>query len=375
MLRVGLTGGIACGKSRCVRRLAAAGLPTLDLDRVAHELDGAGAARPHDDVVAAFGARDPRRRTGAIDRRALGAIVFADPAARAAPERASCIRACAPRRPAAPAARRRSGGRRARHRRRPARRGGDAPALRPSGGGRTAGPTQQIARLRARDGLPKRRRAPDWPRRCPSRRSAASPTSLVDTSRVAPRTRAGPPTPSARDPRRSWRATAPRPVVVAEARALGVPRLRPGARAARPDARPSLAEPRRGADGLDLGALAAIAPARGRGALVRGGGDARGRRRRRTVAAPALAGARSSCTQLRPSTAPIPSRLAAAAFSLAWLTERDGSRIASSRASPWPLARSRWSCGRSPRPPASSAAVCEPLERGGGPVAGARALL
>jgi dephospho-CoA kinase len=80
VLRVGLTGGIACGKSEVLRRVAAAGLPTLDLDRVAHELMERGRPAYHD-VVAVFGpgilAKD-----GSIDRRALGDIVFRDPEAR-----------------------------------------------------------------------------------------------------------------------------------------------------------------------------------------------------------------------------------------------------------------------------------------------------
>jgi dephospho-CoA kinase len=81
VLRVGLTGGIACGKSRVRRRLAAAGFATLDLDLVAHELIAPGGAA-YADVVAAFGpgilAAD-----GSVDRKALGARVFADAAARA----------------------------------------------------------------------------------------------------------------------------------------------------------------------------------------------------------------------------------------------------------------------------------------------------
>lgn len=75
-LRVGLTGGIASGKSHVLRRLAADGFHTLDLDRVAHGLMAPGGAA-YADVVAAFGpgivASD-----GTIDRPALGAIVFAD---------------------------------------------------------------------------------------------------------------------------------------------------------------------------------------------------------------------------------------------------------------------------------------------------------
>jgi dephospho-CoA kinase len=81
VLTVGLTGGIACGKSRVRRRLAGAGFATLDLDAVAHAVIAPGGAA-HEDTIAAFGpgilAAD-----GTIDRKALGARVFADAAARA----------------------------------------------------------------------------------------------------------------------------------------------------------------------------------------------------------------------------------------------------------------------------------------------------
>ncbi len=80
MLKVGLTGGIACGKSHVLRRLAERGVPTLDLDSVAHEVMEPGGAA-HDEVVAAFG-RAILGTDGRIDRKALGARVFADPGAR-----------------------------------------------------------------------------------------------------------------------------------------------------------------------------------------------------------------------------------------------------------------------------------------------------
>lgn len=80
MLRVGLTGGIACGKSRVLARLARRGFAALDLDAVAHQILAPGGAA-HGEVVAAFGtgivAAD-----GTIDRRALSALVFADEGAR-----------------------------------------------------------------------------------------------------------------------------------------------------------------------------------------------------------------------------------------------------------------------------------------------------
>lgn len=81
MLRVGLTGGIACGKSVILGRLGACGLATLDLDAVAHEVMAPGGAA-YDDVVAAFG-RDVLAPDATVDRQALGAVVFADPGARA----------------------------------------------------------------------------------------------------------------------------------------------------------------------------------------------------------------------------------------------------------------------------------------------------
>jgi dephospho-CoA kinase len=79
MLRVGLTGGIACGKTYVARRLARQGLHVLDLDAVAHELTAPGGAA-YADVVAAFGS-DILGPGGAIDRKALGARVFSDPQA------------------------------------------------------------------------------------------------------------------------------------------------------------------------------------------------------------------------------------------------------------------------------------------------------
>jgi len=80
VLRVGLTGGIACGKSVVLRELGACGLATVDLDVVAHEVMAPG-GRAYPGVVDAFGPR-VLAADGTIDRIALGAIVFADEAAR-----------------------------------------------------------------------------------------------------------------------------------------------------------------------------------------------------------------------------------------------------------------------------------------------------
>lgn len=81
MLRVGVTGGIGCGKSRVVRRLASRGLPVLDLDGIARDLMAPGGAACAE-VVAEFGP-DVLTPEGAINRKALAAVVFRDPLARA----------------------------------------------------------------------------------------------------------------------------------------------------------------------------------------------------------------------------------------------------------------------------------------------------
>jgi dephospho-CoA kinase len=80
VIRVGLTGGIACGKSYARARLEAAGLRAVDLDAVAHAVMAPGGSA-YADVVAAFGP-GVVGAAGEIDRRLLGPIVFADPAAR-----------------------------------------------------------------------------------------------------------------------------------------------------------------------------------------------------------------------------------------------------------------------------------------------------
>jgi dephospho-CoA kinase len=80
VLRVGLTGGIACGKSHVLRRLAERGCRTLDLDLAAREVLAPG-SRALAEVVAAFGG-SVLDALGALDRPALAALVFADPRAR-----------------------------------------------------------------------------------------------------------------------------------------------------------------------------------------------------------------------------------------------------------------------------------------------------
>jgi dephospho-CoA kinase len=81
MLRVGLTGGIACGKSHVLRGLARAGIATLDLDVIAHEVLRPGGPA-FDEVVEEFGPKI-LGDAGDIDRHALARRVFADGASRA----------------------------------------------------------------------------------------------------------------------------------------------------------------------------------------------------------------------------------------------------------------------------------------------------
>ena len=81
VLRVGLTGGIATGKSYVTRRLDEAGLPTIDADRLAREAVAPGSPGLRA-VVNRFG-RDILTEGGALDRARLGTVVFSDAAARA----------------------------------------------------------------------------------------------------------------------------------------------------------------------------------------------------------------------------------------------------------------------------------------------------
>jgi dephospho-CoA kinase len=80
VLRVGLTGGIACGKSHVLRRLASHGFHTLDLDAVSREATAPGSPALAE-IASAFGA-EALGADGALDRARLGSVVFADEAAR-----------------------------------------------------------------------------------------------------------------------------------------------------------------------------------------------------------------------------------------------------------------------------------------------------
>jgi dephospho-CoA kinase len=76
IMRVAITGGIACGKSLFSHYLAQLGMDILDADDVVHRLEEPGGAAV-DAIVALFG-KGVLRPDGGIDRAALGAQVFAD---------------------------------------------------------------------------------------------------------------------------------------------------------------------------------------------------------------------------------------------------------------------------------------------------------
>lgn len=75
-LIIGLTGNIATGKSAVMRLAAEQGAQTIDADKLVHEILATDTA-VQEAIAAAFGPA-VRRPDGAIDRPALGQIVFAD---------------------------------------------------------------------------------------------------------------------------------------------------------------------------------------------------------------------------------------------------------------------------------------------------------
>jgi dephospho-CoA kinase len=80
MLRIGLTGGIASGKSTVADLLRQAGIPVIDADVLARR-----AVAPGSPALDAIRRRFPSvvDEQGRLDREALGRVVFSDPAARA----------------------------------------------------------------------------------------------------------------------------------------------------------------------------------------------------------------------------------------------------------------------------------------------------
>ena len=80
MRLIGVTGGIATGKSTVDRMLEAHGAAVIDADQLAREVVRRGEPALHE-VAARFGP-DVIQPDGTLDRERLGKIVFADPEAR-----------------------------------------------------------------------------------------------------------------------------------------------------------------------------------------------------------------------------------------------------------------------------------------------------
>ena len=78
MLRVGLTGGIACGKSTVAAMMRELGCHVLNADQMAHRLIEPGQPA-YDPVVREFG-RDILDAQGRVARAKLAEIAFSDPA-------------------------------------------------------------------------------------------------------------------------------------------------------------------------------------------------------------------------------------------------------------------------------------------------------
>jgi dephospho-CoA kinase len=77
---IGLTGGIASGKSTVAEMLRQRGAAVIDADRLGHRVLEPGSEGWHE-VVTAFGP-EVLAPDGSIDRKRLGALVFANPVAR-----------------------------------------------------------------------------------------------------------------------------------------------------------------------------------------------------------------------------------------------------------------------------------------------------
>jgi len=76
MRRMGLTGGIASGKSTVAAMLRGLGFPVIEADALAHRLMEPGQAA-YDEILREFG-RDLTGTDGRIDRARLAAIAFGD---------------------------------------------------------------------------------------------------------------------------------------------------------------------------------------------------------------------------------------------------------------------------------------------------------
>jgi dephospho-CoA kinase len=80
MLRVALTGGIATGKTHVLARFAELGVPTIDADALVHAAMAPGTETTRR-IAARFGP-EALGAGGAVDRKALGRLIFDDAHAR-----------------------------------------------------------------------------------------------------------------------------------------------------------------------------------------------------------------------------------------------------------------------------------------------------
>jgi dephospho-CoA kinase len=75
MLRVGLTGGVACGKSFVAKMFADFGAQIIDADRIVHELYEPG-EEVFEELVRRFGPEIVQQPSGRIDRARLASLAF-----------------------------------------------------------------------------------------------------------------------------------------------------------------------------------------------------------------------------------------------------------------------------------------------------------
>jgi dephospho-CoA kinase len=81
MLRIGLTGGIGCGKSTAARLFSQLGVPVLDADQIAHQLVTIGQPALQQ-ITRAFGV-DIINPDGSLNRAKLREQIFAEPSQKA----------------------------------------------------------------------------------------------------------------------------------------------------------------------------------------------------------------------------------------------------------------------------------------------------
>ncbi len=80
MIKIGMTGGIACGKSQAARYFEQRGAPVIDADAVVRELTAPGG--PFLDAVVERAGPDVRDRNGGLNRARLRTRLFLDPVLR-----------------------------------------------------------------------------------------------------------------------------------------------------------------------------------------------------------------------------------------------------------------------------------------------------